>query len=121
MLGEVGEEVLLHDRAMGAARGAQALAPAVGETRVGAARVVFATAAPEQLVALQAIHQARETAARKLCLLGEIAHAHATGGRVDQVLEHLIGAELQPVLALQATLQALGKRGVRAQQAPPRT
>src|ERR1700728_3653517 len=106
---------------MSAARGTEALAPTVGKTRVGAARVVFATAAPDQLLALQAIHQAREAAARKLCLLGEVAHPHATGGRVHQVLEHLIGAERQPVLSLQATLQALGKRRVRTQQAPPRT
>ncbi len=113
------EEVLAHHRAVSPTGCLQALAATIGEAGIGATRVVFAAAPSQQLVALQPVHQACEAAARKLGLLGEIAHAHLSGRGVHQVLEHLVGAELQPVLALQATLQALGERGMGAQQTAP--
>jgi hypothetical protein len=85
---------------MGPARSLHAFSAAVGETRVGTAGVVLASTTAEQLIALQAVNQACEPAARELDMLGEVAHAHPARGRVHQVLEYLIGAELQPVLAL---------------------
>ena len=69
-LGEMREEMLAHDCAMGTTRRVQALTAAIGETGISTACVVFAAATPEQLVTLQTIHQAREAAARELGLLG---------------------------------------------------
>jgi hypothetical protein len=115
------EEMLANDRTMGATGGIQALPTSTGKTRVSATSVVFASAALEQLVALQTVHQAREAAARELGLLGKVAHTHTSAGRVDQVLEYLIGAELQPVLTLESALQALGQRCMGTQETAPGT
>ncbi len=82
--------MLLHDRAVGASRGCQPLASTVGETRVGTAGIVFAATASDQLLALQTIHQASETAAGQLGLLCQIAHAHTPAGCVGEMLKHLI-------------------------------
>ena len=79
---EMREELLAHDRQVGAARCLQALAADAREARVGAARVVFAGAALEQPVALEAVDHARQAAARELRLLGEVAHPHASPGRL---------------------------------------
>ncbi len=56
--------------------------PAVRQAGVGAARVVVAGAALEQPLALEAVDQARQAAARQLRLLGQVAHPHAPAARL---------------------------------------
>jgi len=55
----------------------------------------------------------------ELRVLGEIAHTHLSGRSIQQMLEHLIGTELQPMLALEPALQTLRQGCVSAQQSPP--
>lgn len=111
--------MLAHDRPVGSACGLQTFSAALGEAGIGASGVVLASAAAEQLVSLEAVYQTGEAAARELGVLGQVAHAHPAGGSVHQMLEDLIGAELQPMLALKSALQALCQRGVRTQQTAP--
>ena len=92
----------------------QPLAPGRRQAGVGPAGVVFAGAALEQLLALEAVDQPRQAAARELGLLGQVAHAHAPSARVPPGDEHLIGGHRQPVRPLQLGVQALGQAGVRA-------
>ena len=94
--------------------------PSVGEAGVGAASVVFAGAALQEPLLFEAVGESREPAARELGLLGEVAHAHLPAGGLDEVVEDLVGAERQPVRALELGVDALGERGVGAHQAAPR-
>ncbi len=113
------EEVLTYDRHVRAACLCEALAAEIGQAGVGAARVVLAGAALQQAVALEAVDQAGEPATRELGLLGEVAHAHAPGAGIVEVMEDLVGGHRQAVLALELGVQALGQAGVRAQKAAP--
>ena len=111
--------MLSDDRQMRAASFHQPLPAGLREARIGAAGVVLAGAALQQLLALQAVDQPRQPAARELRLLGQVAHAHAPAARVLQMIQHLIGGHRQVVRLLELRVQALGKAGVRAQQGPP--
>ena len=58
----------------------QALAAALGEAGIGAPRVVVAGAALQQPVALEAVDEPGQAAARELGLLGQFAHPHSPAG-----------------------------------------
>ena len=94
--------------------------PVCRQARVGAARVVFAGAALEQLLPLEPVDQSCEPAARQLRLLGQVAHPHAPAARVLEVVEHLVGGHRQPMRLLELGVQALGQAGVRSQQSRAR-
>ena len=108
------------DRQVGHASFFQALAPGRGQAGVGAAGVVFAGAALQQPVALEAIDEPREAAARELCLLGEVAHPHRPPARLLEVVEHLVGGHRQAVGLLEFSVQPLGQPRVRSQERAPR-
>src|SRR5437588_6048726 len=120
LLGEAQEEVLAHDREVRAARLADAPAPRLRQAGEGAAGVVFAGAALQEVVALEAVDEPGQAAARKLRLLGEVAHSHSSAARLVKVVQHLIGAERQAVRLLQGRVQPFRQARVCAEQASPR-
>ncbi len=120
-LGEAREEVLAHDRQMRPVLPRAGLARCRSGRRTSLARVLFAGTALQQLLALQAVHQPRQPAARELRLLCEVAHAHSPAARVAQMVQHRITpsegrSAAAPIQRHQETTRALAGRcsGARA-------
>src|SRR3954447_26623493 len=111
LVAEVLEEVPAHALEVGAARGGELVATARRQNREGAARVALARLALEQAVALEAVDEAGQPAARQQHARREIVHAQLSVGRVGEVHQHLVGGDREPVLGLELGVERLDEAG----------
>ena len=94
--------------------------PALGEDRLGAARVGEAGAALDEAVADEAVDQARDAALAEQDLVGELAHPDPPVGRLGDRQQRVVLGEREVVLGAQLLVQAPGDPGMREQERSPR-
>src|SRR4051812_31159295 len=100
-------------------RGGQLVPSGRRQHREGAPRIRVARLALDELLALQAVDEARQAAAAEQDRRGEVVHPHAAFGRIGDVHEDLVRGHRQAVLVLELGVERLDQARVHAEQAAP--
>jgi hypothetical protein len=101
-------------------RRADQLAAGVRELGVVAAAIVVAAPARDQTLLFEPVGEPGDSGAAEQQAVGELAHPQVIALRVYEVHQHLVGAQRQPVRALELGVQLVHHVAVRGEHPAPR-